>query len=1090
MPSLRIRLVSSKTCLVALPQAWLNLLWDNLKGENSTLPLELVWSHPTEDNRNAHKRAYVSWAGAAAANPQVQLNGPQADYIEIDTTFAAALGLADGQEVTLRLAKNVQPATTINVEPLTPDDWEILELHAEYLEGQFLSQIRVVSPGQTISIWIHHSTLIRLKLLSTDPETNTCVILNPDTEVIVAPNLRKKPNASSDRNASTLPSQPSSTPKCYTSRLLPASASINPTVPRIRACESDLAKLDHPTVAFVRKRSIEDTAAPADPVSNDLKPTGVYVFVDCSSRVEGEEGDEEVPNGHVRVPEWVGKQIRASRLSKLSLAAPSAPPVESFEVILHPDSNDKTPTKLSLKQEIAPTKPDLRVLFSEYLHQIAHNNRILLTSNTLIHLSASSDFPKTPYLLKLVSPAIEPQQPNAQPLYLLFEANEIHALVVKEGESMDLSAAVTATSANDEDDDADAASKLGGVAEVIDKVVKYLSARCLRSRSWKSLSVPSRCGMLLHGSAGTGKTAIARACVGIVSRDPSIYAFPIYVNCVQLSNERIPRVKESILRAIQEAAWHAPSILIFDDLDRLIPADQEHNDTPRSTHLADFLSEYLRLASTQHRMAILATSQSTTSLHTSLTSSHLFSETVHLTPPNAQQRRAILSAILGNDTDVSGVAMGTEGFAAADLVTLVKRAGHEAAMRAVREGPSGGWGVRTEDLEKARAGYVPASLRGVKLSSSEVSWAQIGGLREAKRTLLETLEWPTKYAAIFAKCPLRLRSGLLLYGYSGCGKTLLASAVAKECGLNFISVKGPELLNKYIGASEKSVRDLFERASAAKPCILFFDEFDAIAPRRGHDNTGVTDRVVNQLLTLMDGAEGLQGVYVLAATSRPDLIDPALLRPGRLDKSILCDMPDESERLEIMQAVSRSIDLDESIDLSKYAALTRDYSGADLQAIMYDAHLEAVHDVLNESENATTQVSTKATATKAIGGGGGRDFMVVEGVVGAGKKVKVVEMTLAERNEIMRMIQNLRPEASKLRKSTGTNGTGVVADHAPAESRKVIRVLPKHVEAAFKNTRASIPAHELARLRRVYDEFGSSGADGTSVAVGKRSTLA
>lgn len=197
------------------------------------------------------------------------------------------------------------------------------------------------------------------------------------------------------------------------------------------------------------------------------------------------------------------------------------------------------------------------------------------------------------------------------------------------------------------------------------------------------------------------------------------------------------------------------------------------------------------------------------------------------------------------------------------------------------------------------------------------------GLHEARRILRETLEWPTKYAQIFANCPLRLRSGILLYGYPGCGKTLLASAVAKECGLNFISVKGPEILNKYIGASEKSVRDLFERASAAKPCVLFFDEFDSIAPKRyvvlyldiilfsrvssrdqadrcrGHDSTGVTDRVVNQMLTEMDGAQGLDGVYVLAATSRPDLIDPALLRPGRLDKAVFCDMPDLTDRLEV-----------------------------------------------------------------------------------------------------------------------------------------------------------------------------------------------
>lgn len=262
---------------------------------------------------------------------------------------------------------------------------------------------------------------------------------------------------------------------------------------------------------------------------------------------------------------------------------------------------------------------------------------------------------------------------------------------------------------------------------------------------------------------------------------------------------------------------------------------------------------------------------------------------------------------LAPNLDYTSVSTQTEGYLPVDLKDLVDRSIHQSAIRASKsslapsstETESGILTLTMADITSAQAGFTPLSLREVKLQKSSVSWADIGGLSETRRVLRETLEWPTKYAAIFASSPLRLRSGLLLYGFPGCGKTLLASAVAKECGLNFISVKGPEILNKYIGASEKSIRDLFERAQSARPCILFFDEFDSIAPKRGHDSTGVTDRVVNQLLTQMDGAEGLEGVYVLAATSRPDLIDPALLRPGRLDKSLLCDMPSETDRLEV-----------------------------------------------------------------------------------------------------------------------------------------------------------------------------------------------
>ncbi|KAF0478531.1 AAA-domain-containing protein [Gigaspora margarita] len=267
-----------------------------------------------------------------------------------------------------------------------------------------------------------------------------------------------------------------------------------------------------------------------------------------------------------------------------------------------------------------------------------------------------------------------------------------------------------------------------------------------------------------------------------------------------LSEDRISSVREKLKTFFDDAAWHAPGILLFDDLDRLIPAEVE----------------------------IL--------------------KAIMSCGPELVKKSV-------SNVDLLSVASECEGYLAADLKTLVERTIHEGAVRNLQNNVNEiDFLLIQDDFRKAQKGFIPFSLRGVKLHTSNVSWTDIGGLEETRKVLLETLEWPTKYA-------------LLLYGFPGCGKTLLASAVAKECGLNFISVKGPKLLNKYIGASEKSVRDLFERAQAAKPCALFFDEFDSIAPKRGHDSTGVTDRVVNQMLTQMDGAEGLDGVYVLAATS-------------------------------------------------------------------------------------------------------------------------------------------------------------------------------------------------------------------------------
>lgn len=293
--------------------------------------------------------------------------------------------------------------------------------------------------------------------------------------------------------------------------------------------------------------------------------------------------------------------------------------------------------------------------------------------------------------------------------------------------------------------------------------------------------------------------------------------------------------------------------------------------------------------------------------------------------------------------DLQRIAKETEGFVARDFTMLVDRAIHSHLSHQnvyTREELV----LTTLDFQKALRGFTPVSLRNVNLHKPrDLGWDRIGGLHDVRQILVDTIQLPAKYPELFANLPIRQRTGVLLYGPPGTGKTLLAGVIARESGMNFISVKGPELLSKYIGASEQAVRDVFVRAQAAKPCILFFDEFESIAPRRGHDNTGVTDRVVNQLLTQLDGVEGLQGVYVLAATSRPDLIDPALLRPGRLDKCVYCPPPDQASRLEILNVLSESLPLADDVDLQHVASLTDSFTGADLKALLYGAQLEALH---------------------------------------------------------------------------------------------------------------------------------------------------
>ena len=321
-------------------------------------------------------------------------------------------------------------------------------------------------------------------------------------------------------------------------------------------------------------------------------------------------------------------------------------------------------------------------------------------------------------------------------------------------------------------------------------------------------------------------------------------------------------------------------------------------------------------ASVAKSIAVIAAARSESSIHKSLRACGLFDRSLQVPSPDAERREALLQRMLRtrlramttatstststsstnpalrNGFDVDGldyntVASQTEGYNLRDLVSVADRALHQAFRRHSGKA-SEVFKVTNDDFDKALAGFQPAALMGVDLFKSSVHWADVGGLYAVRTMLKDTLELPTKYAKLYEHTPIKLPAGLLLYGPPGCGKTLLASAVANECGLNFISVKGPEVLNKYIGASEQAIRDLFARAAAAAPAVLFLDEFDSIAPRRGADNTGVTDRLVNQLLTFLDGVEARKGVYVLAATSRPDMIDPALLRPGRLDKALYC----------------------------------------------------------------------------------------------------------------------------------------------------------------------------------------------------------
>ena len=323
-------------------------------------------------------------------------------------------------------------------------------------------------------------------------------------------------------------------------------------------------------------------------------------------------------------------------------------------------------------------------------------------------------------------------------------------------------------------------------------------------------------------------------------------------------------------------------------------------------------------------------------------------------------------------------------------------------------------------------------------------------------------------------------------------------------------MKGPEILNKYIGASEKSVRDLFERAESARPCVLFFDEFDSIAPKRGHDSTGVTDRVVNQLLTQMDGAEGLSGVYVLAATSRPDLIDPALLRPGRLDKSLLCDMPNADDRLDILRALAKKLTFAPAVlsekssprNLAEIARRTVGYSGADLQAVIYNAHLEAIHDVLG-GHNINSEVNGKKSREIKKGRHSVKPD-ILQFRFGNDDNVDNMPSSISrarEASEYASIIVKLdairlanKKEKQQRRNLVSRQEKTDAHEKTKEKSGQKVVIEWKHIEISLSTTRHSIGPDERKRLERIYRDFvaGRTGVfpDGQgSTEVGGRSSL-
>ncbi len=509
---------------------------------------------------------------------------------------------------------------------------------------------------------------------------------------------------------------------------------------------------------------------------------------------------------------------------------------------------------------------------------------------------------------------------------------------------------------------------IGGLKDEVKKVREMIEIPLKRPELFERLGISPPKGVLMHGPPGTGKTLLAKA----VANESDAHF--ITINGPEIMSKYVGGSEERLREIFEEAEENSPSIVFIDELDAIAPKREEVTGEVERRTVAQLLTLMDGLKSRGQVVVIGATNR-VDSIDQALRRPGRFDREIEIGVPDKDGRLEVLQIHtrgmpLDEDVDLEKIAEVTHGFVGADLESLAK----ESAMRVLRrilpevkadeEIPKEvlqKMVVNEADFRAALKEIQPSALREVLVQVPDIKWDDIGGLEKAKQELREAVEWPLKYPDKFEKFGVRPPKGVLIYGPPGTGKTLLAKAVANESDSNFIAIKGPELLSKWVGESEKGVREVFRRARQTAPTVIFFDEIDSIASTRGGGSTdsGVTQRVVNQLLTEIDGMEELQDVAIIAATNRIDIMDPALLRPGRFDRHVKVDEPDEETRLAIFKVHAQDMPLAEDVDLKYLAKNTGGYVGADIEAVCREAAMLTLrHDM--ESEDIKMKYFKKA----------------------------------------------------------------------------------------------------------------------------------
>jgi transitional endoplasmic reticulum ATPase len=511
---------------------------------------------------------------------------------------------------------------------------------------------------------------------------------------------------------------------------------------------------------------------------------------------------------------------------------------------------------------------------------------------------------------------------------------------------------------------------IGGLKNEVQKVREMIELPLRHPEIFDRIGIEAPKGVLLHGPPGTGKTLLAKAVAN--ETNANFYS----ISGPEIMSKFYGESEERLREVFKEAEENAPSIIFIDEIDSIAPKREEVSGDVEKRVVSQLLTLMDGIQS-RGKLVVIGATNRPNAIDPALRRPGRFDREIDIGIPDEQGRLDILlihtrGMPLTEDVDLESIAKVTHGFVGADLEALSK----EAAMRSLRkilpeinlEEPKipveilNKIKITRQDFDEALRDVQPSAMREVLVQRPNVGWADIGGLQQVKEELAEAIEWPLKHAHLFAEASVEPPKGILLYGPPGTGKTMIAKAVAATSEANFISIKGPELISKWVGESEKGVREVFRKARQAAPCVIFFDELDAIAPRRGGGSEGdshVTERVISQMLTELDGLEDLKGVVVIGATNRPDIIDEALLRPGRFDRILEVPVPDKESRKHIFQIATKKKPLESDVNLDKLVEMTEGMTGADIAALVNAAAMSAIKEHVRQKSTSKLRISMR-----------------------------------------------------------------------------------------------------------------------------------